>query len=201
MHHTGTALLDPQVILDYIGIQPGWHVIDLGCGALGHFTIPAARSVGGSGKVYAVDIQKSALEAIARTARQEQLWNVHPIWSNIEIPQATPIRSHTAHLTLMVNLLHQTTDRSGAMQEAARLTMPEGLILVIDWNAELTVLGPSVDQRVFHDQIQALAQDAGLNLSHQFPAGDHHGAWLFQREEVTSPEATILHQSHPFHTF
>ena len=39
-------------ILSEIGIKPGFHILDYGCG-LGSYSIPAADMVGSSGKVYA----------------------------------------------------------------------------------------------------------------------------------------------------
>ena len=198
MHHTGTALLDPQVILQAIGIQPGWHIVDFGCGALGHFTLPAARAVGGMGKIYAVDIQKSALTAITRAARYEQLWNVHPVWSDVEIPGATRIPAASAHVTIIANTLHQSQNREGVMAEAHRLTMPGGLILIIEWKAEPTLLGPPLKQRLQQHEIEGLGVALDLPLYSRFSAGDHHGAWLFQRQEVPSAEPTVLHVSQPF---
>ena len=68
MRHSGNELINPFKVLERAGLQSGWSVADLGCGALGHFVFPAAQLVGGNGKVYAVDIQKTALKAIEKTA-------------------------------------------------------------------------------------------------------------------------------------
>ncbi|MCK4241915.1 MAG: methyltransferase domain-containing protein, partial [Dehalococcoidia bacterium] len=42
-------------ILKEVGIEPGFHVLDYGCGP-GSYTIPLAELVGESGKIYALDI-------------------------------------------------------------------------------------------------------------------------------------------------
>ena len=49
---------NPENILDGIGLHPGMTFIDIGCGQ-GFFTIPAAKIVGDSGKVYASDINQT----------------------------------------------------------------------------------------------------------------------------------------------
>ncbi|MBI4433397.1 hypothetical protein HY632_01360, partial [Candidatus Uhrbacteria bacterium] len=53
----GTVLLDARALLARVALGPGMHVADLGCGATGHYIIPAARIVGADGMAYAVDIQ------------------------------------------------------------------------------------------------------------------------------------------------
>jgi tRNA A58 N-methylase Trm61 len=45
---------DPDAILSEVGVKPGEVVADIGCGA-GFFTLPLAKYVGKSGKVYALD--------------------------------------------------------------------------------------------------------------------------------------------------
>ena len=61
---SGTELINPFKLLERVGIGEGQRVADLGCGALGHFVFPAAQLVGGMGAVFAVDIQKGALEHV-----------------------------------------------------------------------------------------------------------------------------------------
>ncbi len=50
----------PDKALDYIGIEPGSSVADIGAGS-GYFTARLARRVGPTGKVYANDIQQGKL--------------------------------------------------------------------------------------------------------------------------------------------
>jgi len=47
-------------ILEEVGIKPGFHVLDFGCGP-GSYIIPLAKLVGESGKVYAMDIHPLAI--------------------------------------------------------------------------------------------------------------------------------------------
>ena len=62
-------LLNPQQLLEkQLELKFGHQVADLGCGGAGYFTLPAARLVGSRGKVYAVDILKTALEGVLSKA-------------------------------------------------------------------------------------------------------------------------------------
>ena len=48
---------DGQKFLTEIGAKKGQFVLDFGCG-VGHYTIPASKTVGRNGKVYALDKNK-----------------------------------------------------------------------------------------------------------------------------------------------
>ena len=49
--------------------------MDIGCG-YGFFTIPAAQILDKQGKVYAVDVNSSAVEKLKRKASEEELENI-----------------------------------------------------------------------------------------------------------------------------
>ena len=48
-------VVPPLQVLNEVGIEPGYSVLDFGCGP-GGFTIAAAKLVGTSGEVFAADI-------------------------------------------------------------------------------------------------------------------------------------------------
>ncbi len=70
MAQADAQFIKPETILKQIGLQGGMQVADLGCGA-GYFALPAARLVGSRGKVYAVDVQKSALAQVRKEAQSQ----------------------------------------------------------------------------------------------------------------------------------
>ena len=57
-------------LLERIGIRRGQAVLDFGCG-YGIYTIPVAKIVGGQGRVYALDKDKEALDALMQKARSD----------------------------------------------------------------------------------------------------------------------------------
>ncbi|MDO8590405.1 MAG: methyltransferase domain-containing protein, partial [bacterium] len=65
---------DPQKNIEQFGLQPGGLVADLGSGA-GFYTIAAARAVGNSGRVYAIDILKDMLQKIKNEAQRSGIHN------------------------------------------------------------------------------------------------------------------------------
>jgi SAM-dependent methyltransferase len=65
-------------VMDILAIQPGKNVADVGAGS-GWFTVRAARRVGDSGKVFAVDINPEAVRYVEDRAQKEGLHNVSAI--------------------------------------------------------------------------------------------------------------------------
>ncbi len=60
------------------GIRAGMTVVDYGCGPA-RYTPRFAKLVGSSGKVYAVDIQPLAMEAVKQKMAKEHLDNIVPV--------------------------------------------------------------------------------------------------------------------------
>src|SRR5216684_6831062 len=70
--------LQPNRILDILGIKEGSTVADIGAGS-GWFTVRAARRVGNGGIVYAIDINRDYLDYIDNRSRRENLANIRVI--------------------------------------------------------------------------------------------------------------------------
>jgi ubiquinone/menaquinone biosynthesis C-methylase UbiE len=196
MLHSGTELINPFNVLEGIGLKAAMRVADLGCGSLGHFVFPAAQLVGPSGHVYAVDIQKMALQAVERQARQHQLWNVECVWSDIDVLGATRIPEHSLDVTLIVNNFFLSKNRPSLVKEAMRLTKPGGCILVVEWSKEPSVLGPDLSQRMDADEVRTYFHDVHLVEEQEMAVGRDHYGLLYRCVEL-DPMAEILSVSHP----
>src|SRR5690242_2575075 len=65
-------------VIETLNLRPGDTAADVGCGD-GFYTIPLARSLGPSGKVYAEDISDEALIKLKEHLAKEGLQNVEVI--------------------------------------------------------------------------------------------------------------------------
>ena len=72
-------------VMDILGIAPAKSVADIGAGS-GWFTVRAARRVGPSGTVYAVDINPEAIGYLDRRMQKESVPNVKTILSKPDDP-------------------------------------------------------------------------------------------------------------------
>lgn len=177
----GNKLLDPYFIFEQVGLGVGEKMADLGCGAAGHFVIPAAKIVGEKGIVYAVDLLKSVLEAVKGRARLEGVANVETVWSNLEIYGATDIKEGSLDLTLLANSLFQIPKREEVFREAVRLTKKGGKIAVVDWGLLAAPLGPPLDRRLNKDVVRKMASTCGLTEVKEFKAGPYHYGLVFSK--------------------
>lgn len=175
----GNILLDPYAILGEAGLGAEMKVADLGCGAAGHFVIPAGKIVGEKGAVYAVDLLKSVLEAVRSRARLEEVSNIKTVWSNLEIYGATEIPPASLDMVLLVNTLFQIKKREEVFREAVRLAKPGGKILVVEWGAGEAPLGPPPAMRLGEDVARELAAANGAREVKKFKAGPYHYGILF----------------------
>ncbi len=171
----GSELLNPFLILEHAGLREGMSVADLGCGAIGHFVFPAARLVGRSGTVYAVDILKSALSGVESRAKIEGANNVRTVWSDIEVVGATKIPSGSLDVVMLVNNL----PKREMVTEAVRLTKPGGLLLVVDWKLTAAPFGPPSKDRVDKEAVKIMATTERLRLKEEFEAGQYHYGLTF----------------------
>lgn len=168
-------LLNPQTLLEKeLGLQFGHQIADLGCGGAGYFTLPAARLVGSRGKVYAVDILKSALEGVGSKAKLDNLLNIETVWSDIERVGATKIPASTLDDVLLINIMFQSRKNEHIMKEAHRLLKQEGKLLVVDWKVEPTPFGPPQDNRLSPQAVSTLGTKVGFSVEKEFEAGPYH---------------------------
>ena len=177
----GNELLDAWKLLRRLGVKTGSKVADLGCGGAGHFIIPAAQLAGADTTVYAVDILKSALNTVTTKASAEGIYNIKPIWSNIEILGATNIKPGSLNFVLLVNNFFQSKEYSNQIKEAIRLLRKGGRILIADWNKTPTAFGPAVVDRVNEDDVEKTAEKLGLKSVDRFQAGTYHYGFIFEK--------------------
>lgn len=182
---SGKEFLDPQTILKRIGIELGQIVADLGCGGAGYFTLLAARAVGAKGKVYATDVFRPALSAIASKAWLAGLRNIETVWTNLEtVGAAKQIRSGSVDLAMIHNVLHQSRNHPAILKECFRMLKPGSRLLVIDWRVGDWYFGPKRMHLVSAEQITKTAHDLGLRSVLRFEPSRYHWGIIFQKESA-----------------
>jgi len=169
-----TTLFDISAILRKVGIEERQIVAELGCGNFGFFVFPLARLVGRQGRVYAVDILKPTLTEIGREAKKDNLPQILPVWSNLEVFKATKIETSSLDSALLVNVLHQSERKVEIMREAVRLLKRGGKLLIVEWKNIDLPFGPAPERRVRLESLKTAVPKLGLQIKEEFEAGPYH---------------------------
>ncbi len=175
----GGSFLNPERIVASFGLQPGDHVADFGAGH-GYFTIPMARAVGGDGKVFALDIQKSVLEVVRAAAAREHLFNIETRWADLDEPGGSRLREQFIDFVLIASILFQAEAKHELFQEANRIICEGGRLAVVEWTPE-SPMGPPHHIRVTKETAEDLAKGAGFTFLQEFDAGAHHYGLMFRK--------------------
>ena len=106
-------------------LLPPVAVADLGCGE-GYLTIEAARW---ARQVIAVDRSEVVLDRAKALARRRRVANV--LWKRGEL-EKLPIKDASVDVALLSQALHHAASPARAVEEAARITVPGGRVLILD---------------------------------------------------------------------
>jgi SAM-dependent methyltransferase len=121
-------------VMDILAIAPGKGVADIGAGS-GWFTVRAARRVGASGMVYAVDINPEAIRYIDHRVHSESLANVTTILSKPDDPK---LPKGEVDAVLLLKTYHEVADPI-ALLEHLRPALRQGArVGIIDRNGNGT---------------------------------------------------------------
>jgi ubiquinone/menaquinone biosynthesis C-methylase UbiE len=145
-------------VMDILGITQGKAVADIGAGS-GWFTVRAAKRVGDTGHVYAVDINSEATEYIAQRAQKEQLHNVKTILSKPDDPLLPP---DSVDAVLLLKTYHEVAHPVTLLRNLRAALRAGAKVAVIDRN------GNGEDHGVGSDVVIREANEAGYRLAEKY---------------------------------
>jgi ubiquinone/menaquinone biosynthesis C-methylase UbiE len=114
-------------ILKEVGIEEGFHILDYGCGP-GSYVKPTADLVGRAGKIYALDINPTAIQMVKKIAEKNQLTNVETILSDCK----TRLPSGSIDVVMLYDTFHHLTDQDAVLTELHRVLKPNGVLSFSD---------------------------------------------------------------------
>jgi len=110
-------------ILQEIGLEPGFRVLDYGCGP-GAYIAGTAELVGKAGKVYALDLQPLAIRRVREIARKKQLTNVETICSDCQ----TGLQDNSLDIVLLYDVFHTLGEPQTVLAELHRVLKKGGTL-------------------------------------------------------------------------
>jgi ubiquinone/menaquinone biosynthesis C-methylase UbiE len=151
----------PDEIMATLAFAPGERVADVGAGS-GYFTLPVARAVGPTGKVWAVDIRQPMLDHIDARIGAEGLTNVELVLCEADDP-ALPAGG--VDTILMVDTIHYVKDRAAYGRKLAAALAPGGRLVIIDFRYDPDAereFAPPIEQQVEREVLDAEMKKAGF---------------------------------------
>lgn len=119
----------PAEVVAKLDIAPGARVADLGAGG-GYFTWHLARAVGPAGKVFAVDVDETAIEIITRAVAARKIANVVSVRSeasDAKLPEPVD-------MVFSCDTYHHMADRVTYFRELMRFLKPEARVAILDYH-------------------------------------------------------------------
>jgi len=182
MVQIGTGgFLNPQKIVNEIGIiDDGMKIADFGSGN-GYFSLPLAKKVGDGGKVFALDVLDESLEAISSQKRIQGIENIETKKCNLELEKGSKLLEKSFDIVWIANLLFQTEKDEVVIMEAKRILKPKGRLVFIDWKPGVS-LGPQ-GGRVSPDDVKKLIENEGFFLERNFSTDSYHFGLIFKKND------------------
>lgn len=182
----------PEKNIEQLHLTPNQIVADFGSGS-GAYTLAAAAALGGTGNVYAIDVQKDLLTRLENSCREAHVGNVSFLWGNIEKFGGTKLVDGSVDVVIVSNVLFQAEDKKGVIEEARRILKQGGILFVADWTGSFNSLGPTPDQ--IFPELSARRLIEALNFSFDRPvnAGNFHYGLVFKKglyNSTAAPSAT-----------
>jgi ubiquinone/menaquinone biosynthesis C-methylase UbiE len=110
------------------GVKEGMVLVDYGCGP-GRYTTRLARLVGPAGKVYGVDVQPLAIEAVRWKTERLGLSNVEPV---LATGHDSGLASGIADMIFAIDMFFWVHEPSRFLDELRRLAKPTAVLIIDD---------------------------------------------------------------------
>jgi len=141
-------------VMDTLSITQGKNVADIGAGS-GWFTVRAAKRVGESGEVYAVDINPEAIRYIDDRVHKEQIHNVKTILGHEDDPL---LGANRVDAVLLLKTYHEIAKPVTLLRNLRTSLRPGAKVGIIDRN------GNGTNHGIDRDVVLKEAAEAGYVL-------------------------------------
>lgn len=178
-----STFLNPAKAVRAAGVHEGHVVADFGAGS-GFFTRAAARVVGDSGVVWAVDAHADMLSRIQNLAAGEGLHNVQVVRGDLEREGGSNLPPNTFDFCIVANLLFSVENKQAVITEARRILKKNGRVLVVDWAGSFGGLGPHPDHVFGAAAAKKLFEDGGFSVLDEVPAGEYHWGFVVRKKSA-----------------
>jgi ubiquinone/menaquinone biosynthesis C-methylase UbiE len=118
----------PDQVMDSIGVKPGMLIAEVGAGR-GRYVVLMAKRVGETGKIYANDIDKEALDYLEYRCKRDSIPNVISVLGKLTDPM---LPKETMDLVYMINTYHHLDKPVELMKNIIPSLKPDGRLVIIE---------------------------------------------------------------------
>jgi ubiquinone/menaquinone biosynthesis C-methylase UbiE len=177
-HHRGKSsesFLDIGIILRELNILPGQTILDAGCGN-GYMSKEFSRILNNTGKVYAIDPDSEAIEALRR---QTEGTNIEAIIG--DITRTTPLEASSIDLIYLSTVFHgfSKDEIQDFQKEVRRLLKPHARLSVVEIQKQSTPFGPPIGMRFSPEELKQIVSLAPLST---VDVGEYFYMQLFEKK-------------------
>jgi ubiquinone/menaquinone biosynthesis C-methylase UbiE len=165
---TRRSWYNPEDVLK--DLRSGMTFADIGCGD-GYFTLLAAKKVGETGKVYAVDIDPQGIEKLTNTAKTQRLNNIIATAGRAE---DTVFCKGCVDIVFYSMDLHDFHNPVKVLQNARQMVKSNGQLLDLDWKKVEMPFGPPFAIRFSEEKASDLIRSAGFSVTDVKDVGPYH---------------------------
>jgi ubiquinone/menaquinone biosynthesis C-methylase UbiE len=125
---TRDRIEQPEKVMEVTGVKPGMVIGEVGAGR-GYFTFWLSRGVGEKGKVYANDIDSSALSYIGRRSADEKVANIKTVLGTVDDPR---FPAGSLDMVFMVNAFHDLERPIDLLANLRPCLKPDATVVIMD---------------------------------------------------------------------
>ncbi len=122
------SIEQPEKVMEAVGVKPGMVIGEIGAGH-GYFTFWLAKGVGETGKIYANDIDESALAAIERRRDDEKVANIETVLGTVDDPR---LPSGALDMVFVVNAFHDLAKPVELLANLLPALKPGATVVIMD---------------------------------------------------------------------
>lgn len=165
-------------VMDLLEITVGNTVADIGAGG-GWFSVIAAKRVGETGKVYAVDINQDSIKYIEERKKKEKITNIESILGKTDDPL---LKKGTIDAVLILNTYHEIAEPIIYLKNLKPALRKDALVGIIDRNGDGDDHG--IDPKILINE----ATKAGFTLKSEFDFVEDNMDYFLVFEISKKPE-------------
>jgi ubiquinone/menaquinone biosynthesis C-methylase UbiE len=173
-------LVDVETLFAELRLKEGDVFLDVACGK-GAYSLAAAKYVGESGHVYAVDLWEEGMESLRQKSTIQHIANIHA--SVTDVSKHIPVEDHTVDTCLMATVLHDLildkTDK-GTLKEIQRVLKPHGTLAVVEFKKIEGPPGPPIWIRLSPEELENHLLPYSLDMVRKIDVGPFMYLGLFK---------------------